>query len=230
MHQGAQGRGQGGQGQYRAYGPIVFHTAIFSFRNLRSRLRIQFQWKWLSLGLQITFQWKCRANCQLKKFKSRHPHEADPLAHDVNISSLPSPESEPPSYDAITARMSSFAADDDAEEVSRLPFTVNQVGSLNELYTTLTLIRLIISFMIVETSPLTFFDTIGRIWGFYDTAFFFRLLPTLCANKVTQYHNTEMRFILCRSCWAGPWAGPRQGKAEQLSKSRKKFHPNAYKD
>ena len=131
MHQGAQGRGQGGQGQYRAYGPIVFHTAIFSFRNLRSRLRIQFQWKWLSLGLQIKFQWKCRANCQLKKFKSRHPHEADPLAHDVNISSLPSPESEPPSYDAITARMSSFAADDDAEEVSRLPFTVNQVGRLN---------------------------------------------------------------------------------------------------
>ena len=41
MHQGAQGRGQGGQGQYRAYGPIVIHTAIFSFRNLRSRLRIQ---------------------------------------------------------------------------------------------------------------------------------------------------------------------------------------------
>ena len=43
---------------------------------------------------------------------------------------------------------------------------------------------MIISFMIVETGPLTFFDTIGRIWGFYDTAFFFRLLPTLGANQV----------------------------------------------
>ena len=31
---------------------------------------------------------------------------------------------------------------------------------------------------------------------------------------------TEMRFILCKSCKAGP----RQGQAEQLSKSKKKFH------
>ena len=37
---------------------------------------------------------------------------------------------------------------------------------------------------------------------------------------------TEMRFILCRSCKAGP----RQGQAEQLSKSKKKFHQTTYKE
>ena len=38
--------------------------------------------------------------------------------------------------------------------------------------------------------------------------------------------TTEMRFNLCRSCLPGP----RQGQAEQLSKSRKKFHSTTYKD
>ena len=35
-----------------------------------------------------------------------------------------------------------------------------------------------------------------------------------------------MRFNLCRSCEAGP----RKCQAEQLSKSRKKFHPTTHKD
>ena len=34
-------------------------------------------------------------------------------------------------------------------------------------------------------------------------------------TKVSEENSTEMRFILCRSCQAGP----RQGQAEQLSKS-----------
>ena len=36
---------------------------------------------------------------------------------------------------------------------------------------------------------------------------------------------TEMRFILCKSSEAGP----RQGHAERLRKSRKKFYPTMYK-
>ena len=37
---------------------------------------------------------------------------------------------------------------------------------------------------------------------------------------------TEMIFDICRSCLAGP----RQGQAEQLSKSRKKFHQTTFKE
>ena len=46
------------------------------------------------------------------------------------------------------------------------------------------------------------------------------------AKNIHSRMGKEMRFNLCRSCLAGP----RKGKAEQLSKSRKKFHPTMYKD
>ena len=51
----------------------------------------------------------------------------------------------------------------------------------------------------------------------------------LCISPARTLHMnicTEMRFILCKSCLAGP----RQSQAEQLSKSRKKFHQTTYKE
>ena len=48
-----------------------------------------------------------------------------------------------------------------------------------------------------------------------------------CANLTKQdAGSTEMRFNFCKSCKAGP----RQGQAEKLSKSKKKFRPTMYKD
>lgn len=51
------------------------------------------------------------------------------------ISDIFQPESEPPSYDAITVRMGSFA-DEDAEEVSRSPFTRTYTNQTDSVSTT----------------------------------------------------------------------------------------------
>ena len=54
----------------------------------------------------------------------------------------------------------------------------------------------------------------------------FVLKSTGCFWTSEMAPSTEMRFILCRSCYAGP----RQSQAEQISKSKKKFHQTTYNE
>ena len=59
-----------------------------------------------------------------------------------------------------------------------------------------------------------------------DFDFHFSILSIFRFLLFQPFLCTEMRFILCKTCQAGP----RQGQAEQLSKSRNKFHQTTYKE